>query len=93
VENYDEFISKTHEYSSEWCDLDVKYGGNAAVDCGKTAIDRRTQLVWLADEFAMGAERATDIREAPLLALPPRTQLRLERIGRGGKSLGIYPLY
>src|SRR4051812_16237660 len=68
-------------------------GGDPAVDSGEAAIDSRGEVIRLADEFSVRAERAADIGEVSLLALPTRAQLRLKGIGLGGDALRINPLH
>ena len=51
-------------------DLDMQDGSDATVDGGETAIDGRGEVIRLADEFSVRAERAADIGEVSLLALP-----------------------
>jgi hypothetical protein len=50
-------------------------GSDPAVDSCEAAIDGRGEFIRIADEFGMGAERAADIGEVSLLALPARAQL------------------
>jgi hypothetical protein len=50
-------------------------GSDPAVDSGEAAIDGRGELIRIADEFSVRAERAADIGEISLLALPARAQL------------------
>src|SRR5436190_23164194 len=68
-------------------------GSDPAVDSCEAAIDGRGEFIRIADEFGMGAERAADIGEVSLLALPARAQLRLKGIGLGGDTLRINPLH
>src|SRR6186713_673187 len=74
-------------------DLDMQDGSDSTVDGGEAAINRRREFIRRVDEFTVGAERAADIGEVSLLALPARAQLRLKRIGPGGDALRIDPLH
>src|SRR6516164_5386421 len=44
-------------------DVNMEHGGLAVVQCGKAAVDRRSELLRLAHAFAVGAEGFSDLGE------------------------------
>ena len=71
----------------------MQHRGLAVIKRRQATVDRGREIVWYADALAMRAERLADVGKAPLLALTPGRQPRLESVGLGGNALWKNPLH
>src|SRR3569832_1737899 len=74
-------------------DVDMKYGGLAVVERGKTSVDGGCELVGFGAAFAVRAERLCHTCEFPPLALTARREPRLKLVGRSSHTFRVAALH